>query len=750
MKKILLSILSIVGISSMGYSQCAITTSPTGNCNYGFMINAFSLASVASTGNNSCGSGGYNFFSTPVRTLLMGQAYPYSATVGSGYYQMGFAIWIDLDNDGQYAASEMLVTSNQATSHSGNLTVPFTATPGTNRRMRIRAAYYTNITGSNACTNGLGYYNETEDYLVDIIAPPPCAGTPSANAVNGPTYQICPNGTAMLGLATTYTTFGNTYQWQSSTTSSVGPWTTIGGANSTQYTTPALTSNIYYSAIVTCTNGNATTLASAFQVSVAATTTNSVPYFEGFENIAFNNQLPNCSWSVTSTSNCRTYTQTLNANRQPCTGSRYASFYTYYVNATNHFYSNGIQLYSGVTYSAGLSFRTEYYGYTNVTGFSLLYGSSQSTTGLTSIVSQSPAASAVCKLMSGTFTVPSSGIYYLAIRATANSNYGTQYLSWDDLFVTAPCSINNSTLALSASQTTVCKGQAVNLTASGVDTYTWNTGANGASISDLPNNNTTYVVVGTNTLTGCTFTNSQYVVVNDSPNLVVFASNAVVCAGQPVNLTAFGATSYTWSTGSNSSFITVTPTANATYNIVGANSFGCQATAAQLITVSPSPVVSAVSSAPVSMCAGETQTLTGSGANTYQWAANTLFIVAPSALISPNVTTTYTLTGVNAQGCSGVTTITQVVDPCTGLFESTTTLSGVKVFPNPTAGFFTVELNSTFDKTIELTDVSGRLISSTTSKEGKVNMSVSHLANGIYYVKIKSNDAVEVIKVVKQ
>jgi hypothetical protein len=150
------------------------------------------------------------------------------------------------------------------------------------------------------------------------------------------------------------------------------------------------------------------------------------------------------------------------------------------------------------------------------------------------------------------------------------------------------------------------------------------------------------------------------------------------------------------------------------------------------------------------MCAGETQTLTGSGANTYQWAANTLFIVAPSALISPNVTTTYTLTGVNAQGCSGVTTITQVVDPCTGLFESTTTLSGVKVFPNPTAGFFTVELNSTFDKTIELTDVSGRLISSTTSKEGKVNMSVSHLANGIYYVKIKSNDAVEVIKVVKQ
>ena len=55
--------------------------------------------------------------------------------------------------------------------------------------------------------------------------------------------------------------------------------------------------------------------------------------------------------------------------------------------------------------------------------------------------------------------------------------------------------------------------------------------------------------------------------------------------------------------------------------------------------------------------------LTGSGANvvTYQWASNASFIQSQTALISPTVSTTYTLTGIDANGCAGKTTIVQNV-----------------------------------------------------------------------------------------
>lgn len=746
--------LCVFGLAYNANSQCSVSSAPNSNCNYNFNISAFSLNSITSTGNGGCGSGGYNNFATPVRALTMGQTYPYSVTFASSYYAMGFAIWIDLNGDLQFNNTEMLAVQpfNYGSGYTGNITIPFTATPGTGRKMRIRHCDYTTPTGNDACTSYLGYYGEIEDYLVDIIAPPPCSGSVAATSVVTPTYQICPNSATTVSLATTYTNYGYTYQWQMSTVSAVGPWTTISGANLPSYTTPTLSGSVYYSAIVTCTNGNNFTTASAGQVTVVTVTTSNVPYYEGFENIAFNNQLPNCSWAATNMpSVTRTYTSTLNANRSARTGSRYASFYSYYINGSNYFYTNGIQLNAGVTYSAALWFQTEYYGYTNVTNLSILYGTTQSTTGLVTIASQSPAASPVYKSLSNTFTVPTSGLYYIAVKATSNGSYGTQYLSWDDLSITVPCSLNQSTISLSASQTTICNGQSISITAAGADTYTWNTGANGSTISDTPGASFTYSVMGTNTLTGCTFSQLQTVIVNNAPNVVIFADAPQACPGTPVHLTASGAGSYTWTNGSNAGLITVSPTVSTVYSVLGANA-NCTSAASLQVLVYPQPTVTASSSAPTQMCAGETQMLTGGGSNivTYQWAANTLFIQAPVAFISPNVTTTYTLTGVDANGCTAKTTLVQVVDACVGLNEVNATLSGVKIYPNPTAGLFTVELNGNVNKAIEVMDVTGRVVLVNTAKDGKVNVNISALANGVYYVKIQSGNGVEVIKVVKQ
>ena len=199
-------------------AQCATTTTPY-HYYYSWgvaTVNAFSLASVASN-NSGTTSNGYNSFSTPVRNLTIGSSYPWSASVGYQWYYTVFAIWIDLNGNGQYETNEMLASTspNYNNAKSGNITIPASATPGSNRRMRIRSAwsYYASFTGTQACSSYPFYgYGETEDYYVNLISP--CAGP---TITTQPSNQLaCPDGSATFTLAATSAA---TYKWQVSTNS---------------------------------------------------------------------------------------------------------------------------------------------------------------------------------------------------------------------------------------------------------------------------------------------------------------------------------------------------------------------------------------------------------------------------------------------------------------------------------------------------------------------------------------------------
>ncbi len=578
-----------------------------------------------------------------------------------------------------------------------------------------------------------------------------CAGTPSANTVVTPTYAICPNNSANLGLGAYFSDLGITYQWQSSTTSSVGPWVNApANGNGVLYTTPSLTASTWFNCVVTCTNGGGN-INAVGQVSVAGTTTNSVPYFEGFEGIGQTNRLPNCSWSSTNLGGSTlTYTSSNTLGRSPRTGTSFASF-QYLPAGSNYYFTNGIYLNAGVTYSAALWYQTEYYGYNTWTDMSILLNTTQSATGASTIVSSNgPAISNIYKSLSNTFTVATSGLYYVGIQGISANICCANYLSWDDLSITIPCSVNSPSMNISVNSATVCAGDQVSFNATGADSYQWSTGATGSSMNDNPFSSTNYNVVGTNTLSGCTVTLTQMVTVNPAPSIYVYTNSNSVCAGQSMNLTAFGANSYTWNTGAFSPNISVSPSANTTYSVTGSNANGCIGTAVQAIVVNPLPTVTVNSSAPNEMCNGEVQTLTAGGNGvTFQWIVGTTGMIMSGnpVNINPSSTTIYTVTATGANGCSNKTTITQNVGECVGLKENT--LKGVKVYPNPTAGEFTVELNNTLNKTIDVTDIAGRIISSASSNQSVVKVNISNLANGIYYVKIQSNNATEVIKVVK-
>ena len=585
---------------------------------------------------------------------------------------------------------------------------------------------------------------------IDVIPAVPCNAAPASNSLVTTQTMVCPNsGMTLLTLANSYTMGGYTYTWQTSP-NSVGPWTTLSGAGNSSLLTPTMNANAYFQAIATCTNavGNMTT--PAIQVQVAATTTNSVPYVEDFEGLIKAGELPNCSW-IRSGATAQTYTSSNTLGRTPHSGTKFASFY-YSPGATNYFYSNGVYLEAGITYSASIWYQTEYYGYNNWTDLSILFGTTQSPIGLVPIASTNgPAISNVYKSLSDTFQVGTSGMYYIAVRGTGNTSSSAQYLTWDDLSITAPCSLNDPTVSVTANATTVCQGQVVNLTAMGADTYTWSTGDNSSGtnpVASAPGLNT-YTVLGTRLLSGCTVTITQNIFVNPTPEINIYSNNSNVCSGSQAKLTAFGASTYTWSTGANSAVLTVFPPGNITYTVLGSNALGCVGSAVYSLNVLPLPVVNA-SADRQSICKGESITLTGTGATTYSWVSSSQFLLTGNPItVAPSVTGSFTMTGMDVNGCASAVQVPIGVDACTGIgaFDAE---DGVKVFPNPTNSEFTIAFGSILAESVTITDITGRVIytAGATSESLKINLENS--ANGIYYIRIRTVESVQVMRLVKE
>jgi PKD repeat protein len=245
-------------------------------------------------------------------------------------------------------------------------------------------------------------------------------------------------------------------------------------------------------------------------------------------------------------------------------------------------------------------------------------------------------------LQSPSVTYTAAGTY--TITHTAANASGTSTPVSSTITVSA-----NPTVA--ASSATVCRGSAASLTASGAATYNWNTGATTASISVTPTITTNYTVTGTNAA-GCANTRTLSVTVNPTPTVAV--SSATVCRGTSTNLTASGATTYSWNTGATTSSISVTPTITTNYTVTGTTA-GCTNTRTLSVTVNPTPTV-AVSSATV--CRGTAANLTASGATTYSW--NTGATTA-SISVTPTTTTNYTVTGTST-GCTNTRTLSVTVN----------------------------------------------------------------------------------------
>ncbi|MBK9478443.1 MAG: gliding motility-associated C-terminal domain-containing protein [Bacteroidetes bacterium] len=168
--------------------------------------------------------------------------------------------------------------------------------------------------------------------------------------------------------------------------------------------------------------------------------------------------------------------------------------------------------------------------------------------------------------------------------------------------------------------TTICKGQSVNLIAAGGTNYVWDgaISSNASSVLVAPLVTSTYIVKASN---GTCFGIPDTIVVNPIDKPIVLVSGIdTVCNSELITLTATGASTYFWNGASGTSVdtIQVAPNVNSIYSVVGA--IGACLSDTSFFKVTVSNISHADYSYSLDTCSGEILFLNKSSlANSYKW-----------------------------------------------------------------------------------------------------------------------------------
>lgn len=314
---------------------------------------------------------------------------------------------------------------------------------------------------------------------------------------------------------------------------------------------------------------------------------------------------------------------------------------------------------------------------------------------------------------------------------TINTTYtvsGTTNNCNDQAVITV--TVNTLPLVAISGNTSVCMGGNITLSGNGANTYTWSNSSVSNNILISPITNTIYSITGTD-LNGCINTASTNITVLALPLITAQSNTTVICAGDPIILTGSGGQTYAWSGGvfNNTSFY---PTSSSVYTVTGTDSNGCLASANISITVNALPNTTIISTNSV-ICAGESATLSANGALSYLWSTteNTQNIT-----VSPVISTNYTVTGIDINGCSNTYSITQVVDPCTGLSSISLYDKYITIYPSPNTGKFYIH-SSSFEANnsrVEIINELGQLIYAAKVESNVFLIDITLQSKGIYFI----------------
>ncbi len=203
---------------------------------------------------------------------------------------------------------------------------------------------------------------------------------------------------------------------------------------------------------------------------------------------------------------------------------------------------------------------------------------------------------------------------------------------------------------------TICAGGDATLSASGANSFVWSgstiNGVTSPTVIVTPNQTETYNVTGTDGI-GCSAMIPITVEVISPPVLSVSGFNSNLCEGDSLTVTANGANSYEWLgngiTSPNNNPQLLVPQQNTSYQLIGFIG-GCSDTLNLAVAIELAPVLSM--QLPDIFCAGESDTIIVSGAQSYLWSPAVIEVSTGVAVVSPGSSESYTVTGIGANGCS--------------------------------------------------------------------------------------------------
>ncbi len=262
---------------------------------------------------------------------------------------------------------------------------------------------------------------------------------------------------------------------------------------------------------------------------------------------------------------------------------------------------------------------------------------------------------------------------------TETTTYYLTVMSADGCISVDSVTVNVETNFLTTTaDVSICAGENTILGVSGGTSYTWSPASslinpNSATPIANPQTTTTYTVVSPN-ITGCMDTAQVTVFVNPNPEAIA-CEDKTICLGDSIQLIVTTHAQYAWSptntlVNPNSGTPTAFPTVTTTYTVTVTDENGCTDTDEVVVFVNTPPTVSAGND--VQICVGASTPLNATGGVTYSWSPatglNNPNIPNPTA--NPTTSTTYTVTGTDANGCTSTDQVVVSVSENAGITAS--------------------------------------------------------------------------------
>jgi hypothetical protein len=686
------------------------------------------------SGCNGIAPSNTTFFPSQIVTTVAGGSFNISAQAGTAFGQ-GFRLWIDYNNDGDFADVGENVwasaTSNTLV-NTATITVPSNVTGGP-KRMRLMCRYAAVPAATDYCL-ATASFGEVEEYtllvnltctatrvpVIATITPAPPIAVASGNV------SMCSGDPALLSVSSANT--GYDYTWSPAT----GLNTTVGDTVFSNH------------------NNNISYVVTALDTTSGCQITDTVSVMV--------NQTPVLNPAVSNDTVCSGTVVTLTAGASnPATavviGNTLNSTFSYPCPLGNYYEGSKHQMLylaselqaAGFTagYLGGLSYQIQSLNASDDTlrNFTV----AMKNTGITSMTTYQSGLSTVYavanqRLTLGLYTINFQTPFYwdgnsnIIVETCFNNDLGAFTFEFTEninmrhsitSFTSVLYSINDNDPTLcSAPPTGITSTQRPNtffIRNTSQLTYNWS----GPSATNTPNNDTTtavtttsgyYVLTITDTVSGCVGIDSVFVHVNPTPT-PNFGPDTAICAGANLVLDGIaGPNTYLWQDSTTNQTFTVNTIG--TYHVLTTDSVtGCAGTDTVLVGVNPLPVFTLGSD--ITVCDGNLATFSGpSGAYTYLWQDNTTNI---SLTIGTAATVTLQLTD-SLTGCADMDTALFVVNPnppvALGLDTVFCASNGPIVLSAPAGGYTYMWNDSTTNATLSTNTTGNYYVMATDTATG--------------------------------